>query len=310
MPTKNEQKEITGVMFGILHAAFLGIFPIVISEGVGFIPPIAFAGLASLFASIVAFIYLLQQKSIRQLFKRKGFGIIFLVTLFNIIIPHILLFVGAGMTSKINVAMLSLSEIVFTLIVTQIIGEKTTIFKLLGAGGVFLGGIFIVYNGAHLTFNLGDLLVILSTLPYAFGNFFSKKALNLFSPSTILFVRSIIGGAILLGISQIAEPQVNLIEIIKNHWPIILFGGIGIMGISKIMWYESFKRLDISKAICIALTYPLFSLIALVGFLHEQLSIFQSVGIVFMLVGIIFSVYRKSVHPSLTKYAPEMPMEE
>jgi len=50
--------------------------------------------------------------------------------------------------------MLLLAEIVFTMIFTPFIGEKNTALKMLGAGGVFVGALFIMYQGSF-SFNMG-----------------------------------------------------------------------------------------------------------------------------------------------------------
>jgi drug/metabolite transporter (DMT)-like permease len=44
-------------------------------------------------------------------------------------------------------------------------------------------------------------------------------------------------------------------------------------------WYEAFGRLDISKAISLSMTFPLFSLIMLAGIFKEAISSYQWLGI-------------------------------
>ena len=207
------------------------------------------------------------------------------------------------MTSGINASMLLLTEIIFTLIFTPFIGEKTTLIKLLGAGGIFLGAIFIIYNG-NISFNLGDVLIVLSTLLYPLGSFYSKKALNFISPSMILFVRSILGGLMILGFALFFEPKVNLGSVFSEYWILIVFNGLILLGLSKIFWYESLRRIDISKAIALVMTFPLFSLATLILFFEEEVSLYQWIGIVIMMIGVYFSIKRKSVNPQITKYAP------
>ncbi|MCK5062170.1 EamA family transporter, partial [Candidatus Parcubacteria bacterium] len=62
---------------------------------------------------------------------------------------------------------------------------------------------------------------------------------------------------------------------------------------------------DISKAISLAMTFPLFSLIVLIVFFKEIPSTFQWVGILVMAIGVYFSIKRTSTDPVLTKYAPQ-----
>ncbi|HXW68825.1 MAG TPA: DMT family transporter, partial [Dissulfurispiraceae bacterium] len=89
------------------------------------------------------------------------------------------------------------------------------------------------------------------------------------------------------------------------NWPLLFFTGLVLLGIGKIMWYEALGRLDISKAISLSMTFPLFSLILLIGIFKETVSSYQWIGIVIMMLGVFFSIKRPSVDPGLTKYAPK-----
>lgn len=305
MLKKNIQQESIGVIFGLAHAFLIGLFPIVVHYGVFVIPALLFAALTTLLASGVAFFYMFIQHGFGDFREYRAHKPLFMITVLNIIIPHALLFIGASMTSGVNIVMLSLSEILFTLFFTQFIGEKTTLFKLLGAAGIFIGGLCILYNGKEFLFNIGDFLIIISTLSYPLGNFYSKKALQLVSPSFILFVRFFFGGIVLFILAIIVTPRFNLARILFDYWNELLVTGVVLIGISKIFWYESLKRLDISKAVSLVMTFPLFSLAVLAVFLQQPISVYQGAGILCMFIGVFFSLYRTSVDPSVTKYAPE-----
>jgi drug/metabolite transporter (DMT)-like permease len=120
-------------------------------------------------------------------------------------------------------------------------------------------------------------------------------------PSLLFFI----GAFFLLLFARIYEPRIHPLEVFSQHSGLILLNGILLVGIGKIVWYEAFKRLDISKAISLIMTKTLFSVLILVIFFHERLSIMQTVGITLMLIGVYFSMRRQSVHPNLTRYAPD-----
>ena len=197
--------------------------------------------------------------------------------------------------------MLILSEVIFTVALTPYFGEKNSLLKLLGAGGVFLGAILIVYHGSFIP-NWGDVLVFFSTITYPFGNFYAKKALNLVSPATILFVRFFIGSCFFLPLAFLSGGVSQFAPLFLNHWPTMILYGLIIIGPGKIIWYEALKRLDISKAISLSSSFPLFSLIILM-FLGENISILKGIGAIVMLAGVYFTIQRRSVDPALTKYA-------
>lgn len=264
-------------------------------------PPLLFAATSTLLASAGAFVYLLASGKVSELRKRSAYRALFMVSLCIVIIPYTLFFIGASLTSGLNTSLLLLAEIVFTVLFTPFIGEKTTNYKIIGAFGVLIGAVVILYNGSN-GFGLGDFLIILSTLTYPVGNFYSKKALNEVSSATIIFTRFLLGGIFIALFAFLFGQTVNLSGILSAHWLIILFNGLIVLGFSKIIWYESLKRLDISKAISLAMTFPFFSLLVLVG-LGEKISALQICGIIIMAFGVIFTVLRPSTDQALTKYA-------
>jgi probable blue pigment (indigoidine) exporter len=220
----------------------------------------------------------------------------------SVIIPYILFFIGSSKTSGINTSLLLLSEVVFTLLFTPFVGEKTTLEKLAGAVGVLIGSVLILYNG-NFRLNLGDIMVIASTITYPIGNFYAKKALVRVSPSTILLVRFALGGLFILPLAVLTEPFTP--TAILREWPVLLFTGLVVLGAGKIVWYEALGRLDISKANSLGSTFPIFSLILLIGVFKESVSRYQWIGIAVMMIGVFFSARRRSIDPRLTKYSPE-----
>lgn len=299
-----KQEEKIGVIFALTGAAMWGIFPVLVNYGTQNMPPIMFAAITTLLAALGSFIYAALKGKLYELKNKKAYFSLLMVTLCIVVIPYILFFIGSSKTSGINSSLLLLSEIIFTLLFTPLIGEKTTTKKLIGAICVFIGAILILSNGTF-ALNTGGILIILSTATYPIGNFYAKKTLNYVSPAIILMVRFFLGGFFILFFALLAESQSNITETIFQNWEIVLFTGLVLLGIGKVIWYEGLKRLDISKAISLNMTFPLFSLIVLIVFFKEIPSIFHWVGILIMAVGVYFSIKRKSTNPALTKYAPQ-----
>lgn len=298
----SSKKENLGVIFALTSAVTMGIFPIVINRGTQNIPPLTFAAITTLIAAVGVFIYAIIKGTLFELKKKSSYKFLLMITLCVVIIPSTLFFIGASKTSGINSSFLPLAEIIFTLLFTPFIGEKTTRIKLFGALGVFLGAFFILYNGV-LKFNLGDLLIIASTATFPIGNYYAKKALNLISPATIIFIRYLLGGIFISLLAFFVEKPTNLAEIITNNWLTFLFTGLILSGVGTVVAYEAFKRLDISKTISLFMIYPLFSLLILVGYFKVAPSFYQWLGIIIMGIGVYFSIKRTSVDPALTKYA-------
>ncbi len=290
-----EKSERRGVFFIILNTMLWGIFPVLINRGSHTIPPLTFAAFTALIGAVGAFLYSLYKKTTQEIYRRNTYFPLLMIILFISLIPSILLFVGTSKTTALNTSLLGLSEIIFTLIFTHFYGETTTATKLIGAFGILIGAGFILFHGSwHL--NSGDVLIIVSTAFYPIGNLYSKRLVKIISPETILMVRWGVSGLILLGLAAIFENFSQWPNIIVANWKLLIVNGLFLYFLSKLFWYQSLKQLDITKAISLNMTYPIFSILLLLA-LGEKISLLQGVGIIIMALGVIFSLRRKSTNP-------------
>lgn len=285
--SKFSNERIGELMVGgetILYA----FFPILIAYTTKIMPPILFAALSTLTAAVALFIYMVLKKEIKKIKNVKTIKYALGVAIFIIIIPATLIFLGSSKTSGINTSILLQSEILFTFVICGIFAnESITSRKIIGAVLMVVGALFILFNVA-LAINSGDLLIIAGTLFYPIGNIIAKKALTFSPPSVILFIRSLLGGIVLLFISsQFEKWNVPIGQIISDNYLFILANGVLIYAVSKIFWYESIKRIDISKAILISVgAYPAISLFFAFLFLKEIPTTFQVIGLIIILFGV------------------------
>ena len=296
------KQETQGVLLALVNAALYGMFPVVVNRGSRHLMPLTFAAISALLAAFGSLVYTVLKGKLHELKKRESYSSLLMVTLCIVVVPYTLLFIGSSMTSGINTSLLLLSEVVFTLMFTPLIGEKTTLEKLVGALGVLIGAGLILYNG-EFRLKIGDIMVVGSTVTFPIGNFYAKKALFRVSPSTILLVRFSLGGLFMLFLAMLMETPSW--AIVFGEWPLLLFTGLVLLGVGKIVWYEALGRLDISKAISLGMTFPLFSLAVLIGVFRERVSPYQWIGIGAMMIGVFFSIRRPSIDPKLTRYAAE-----
>lgn len=296
-----QKKEKKGIILGLFGAALWGMFPVLVQDGVQRIPPLTFVAMSAILASFGAFVYALIEGKLFELKRKEAYTALGMITLCIVIVPYLLFFVGAQFTSGVNATMLLLSEVIFTYAITSYVGEKHTSMKLYGTLGVFFGALFILFNGSF-SLNTGDILIFFSTITYPIGNVYSKKALQQVSPSIILFTRFLLGAAFFIILARIFESTVSWREVIAQEWKLLAFNGFVLLGISKVIWYESLKRLDITKAIMLAMTFPLFSLVLLVTYFGETITWYQWIGVIIMMIGVYFTVKRPSTDITKTTY--------
>lgn len=295
MPTKPSAIAL------VLTSAILGsLFPIIGKLAGSEIEPLFFAGGSVLISVIPALALLLRRR--HDTFKtiKNHWRFVALNSLCNIIIPYILFYVGIQLTSGLHATLLLLAEIPFTVLFTPIFGEPTTRLKVLGSGLVLCGAAAIVWNDGF-GLNVGDLLIILSTAFYPFGNFFAKKAMNHVSSSFIVFGRAAFGGIVLLLLSSIFERD-QIASLGTNGWWLMLLNGLLVFGVGKIFWFKGFRSMDISKAIALLKTEPLFSLWLVALVLAEPITWYQWIGAGVMIAGVYVTLKRQSVPIEQTRY--------
>jgi len=293
-------KETYGSLAVITSAAIVSLFPIVVSKGVQVFPPLTFAGLSLLITFVTTLVYSAVSGVLPELKKTAAYYPIAMNAVCAIIVPYSLFFIGAQFTSSINTAALLLSEIIFTVLLTPWFGENTSASKLFGAGGVLAGAWLLTWHGQN-SWQFGDLLIILSTVTFPFGNFYAKRALRLVHPGILLTVRAGIGCVVLLLLAVSVEHWFE-IATLRTYWWFIVLNGAVILGIGKIIWQLGFQRLDISKAVILLKTEPLISILILVFFLHEPITRLQLLGIGIMAIGVVVTWRRQSINPTLTRY--------
>jgi len=288
------ESERWGELLIICEVLVYALFPIVVNYTTKLMPPILFAGLSTIMAGVALFTYILIKKQLSKLKNIQALKYILAVTLFVIIIPSILIFTGTSKTSGINTTILLQTEILFAFLICGVfVGEKITPQRIGGAITVVIGAIAILYNGT-LQINWGDLLIIAGTFFFPIGNIYAKKALKLTTPAVILLVRSFLGGMILVLISLLFENyQVSFSGYVVDNFKFILLNGALIYGLSRLLWYEGLKRLDISKATSLAISYPAFSLFYSYIFLKEIPTIFQWIGFIIIFWGIFILTYKR-----------------
>lgn len=251
--------------------------------------PILVAAITTLITAAALFFILAAKRQMREIFNAKAFGPIFGNTMFNIVVPLALIFVGTSKTSAINTTLLHQTELLFAFIISGLFyGEMITRQKLTGGAIVLLGTIAVLYNGTF-ELRLGDILIIAGTALYPFGNHYAKQALLLAQPSVILFLRTFMGGIMLLALSFIFEgwPQTSIFAAIDKK-QLALFAGLllGLLGIAKLLWFEGLKRLDVSKSTAIVIAGPAFSFVYAVALLHEIPTLYQLAGLFIIIAGL------------------------
>jgi len=284
---RSRSQERLGEMLILVDALLAALFPILVHYGSGRLPAIFYAAVTSLLAGFFMGLWLWGAGRLKELLNRKAWKAMLFVTLFIVVFPSILVYKGTALTSGINTSILLTAEIFFALIFFHFVGERVTWAKMAGATAMVLGTILVVWNG-QLALNRGDLFILLATAFFPVGNFYAKKVLEQVHPLTLVLVRNLLGGIILMGFSLTSESIVgtSVWPLLKELWWVILLNGILISVFSKVVWYEGLKRIEITKATIMMMSYPALSMILATIFLKEIPTLYQFGGLVIIFAGL------------------------
>lgn len=284
---RSQSQERLGEILILFDVLLTALFPILVHYGSGRIPAIFYAALTSLIAGGAMMAWLGASGRIRELANQKAWVPMLFVTLCIVVFPSVLIYKGTELTSGINTSILLTAEIFFALLFFHYAGERITRTKITGAVAMVIGTVLVVWNG-QLALSAGDLFIVLATAFYPVGNFYAKKALKEVHPLTIVFVRTFLGGLILMGFSLSSESIVSATvwPLLKEFWWILLLNGIAISAISKVIWYEGLKRIEVTKATIMVMSYPALSMILATIFLKEIPTFYQLGGLVIIFTGL------------------------
>lgn len=278
-------KERAGELL-VLSAAFLwALFPIITKIIYNNISVLHTAGLSALFGAIFFLIVSCWKKTFPEWKNKKAYAPVMITTLIIGVAFYGLIFFSLNYTTASNVAILSLMEVFFTIIVLRIL-KKEMLDKRQTIGSVLMVlGAFLIMVKAGFSFNKGDLIVIAATAIAPFGNYYAKRAREYVSSSTIMLFRNLTAGIIFLAVGSLISPTPSFTTT-KASILLLVINGLILFGAVKLMWLESIHRILIGKAISLNAVSPLFTLIFAFILLKEIPTMWQIMGFIIVSIGV------------------------
>ena len=234
-----------------------------------------------------------------KVFQRQNdYLYIFAIAISGAVIAPTLYFIGLEQTTASNAAILSNTEIVFTVLIAVLFFKER--IKPIGYVGVLLVlfAVIIITTNQNLEaldslmkINYGDLLIVTSTLFWGIDNNISKIVSHkINNTAKVVQLKSFIGGLLLVVVVVTSGIQIN---INLTQIPNIILLVAGGFGRSIFFFLHSLRRIGTVRTIIIFSTSSIFGVIFSMAFLHEQLHIFQLTAIPVMIFG-IYLVNRKN----------------
>lgn len=224
---------------------------------------------------------------------RENFVIVIFMSITGVATFNTLVYIALHYTTSINASLMnSTTPIMIYLLSFIFIKEKLTKKQLIGALLSLVGVLFIISRGSlelitTLSFNFGDMLMIIAVLSWSVYSLLVKQYSNKL-PGNTTFFTTIAIGIILLTPFFFYEWN-TMDEAI--HWHIgsisaILYIGILASIVAFLSWNSGVVKLGASKAGVFLNFIPLFATIFAVLFIGETLQLSQFFGAAFVISGV------------------------
>lgn len=276
----------TGYVFAFISAALFGSISTLAKPSVESTDPLLLAAIVSAIASIVFTPLTIRRKSPISKIDMK---LIIPITVLGAIIAPSLYFVGLKTAAASDAAILSNSEIVFTVLIAIIafkerlrpLGYASMAIVMIGV--VLITTKFDITNLAIDATNPGTILIVLTMLCWAVDNNLSRIATRTVDVSRLVHLKSVIGAAAITGIVlalgiPLEVPQERLFHI-------ILLGVVGFAA-PMLLFYLALKSIGTVRTILVFSTSSIFGVIYAAAFLGEHLGTHQIMALCLMLAGL------------------------
>lgn len=207
-----------------------------------------------------------------------------------------LVYIALHYTTSINASLMNMLTPVFIYILSFIfLKEKLNRNQFIGTVISFIGVITIISNGSiqalqHLSFNKGDLIVIIAVILWSIYSLLVKQYASEL-PGQSTFLISIVIGIVMLLPFYIHE---NMSTALVIHWSTtaifaVLYTGILASIIAFLAWNTGVVRLGANRAGIYLNFIPVFASIFAVIFIGEKIVLSQIIGGLLVVAGVYWT---------------------
>ncbi len=299
------QSIFAGYLFAIgATAIWSGNF--IVARGLSeSIPPISLAFYRWLVAVIVFTPFAIKALVQEWAIIKKHIVYFSITSFLGITAFNTLIYFAGHTTTAMNLSLISITFPIFILLFSRILfKEFITIKKGIGITLVLSGVLFLITKGKlstllYISFNIGDVWMLLAAIIFAIYSLFLKNKPKGLSIIALQFSTFILGLIFLLPFFLWEQTIVHQSFLNQTTIPAILYVGIFASLCAFVLWNKAIVVLGPSKAGMVYYTLPLFSGFLGYLFLHESIRMIHFYSMILIFSGIIVTNH-ESKNPSLT----------
>lgn len=276
-----------GLICVFLAACFFSLSTPLAKPLVGTISPFLLAGLfyfgSGLGAAILA-VFAPKRMKYDEISLKKDDAIWMLGSIiFGAILAPPLVLIGLRSIPASDASLLLNFEMVFTILVAWVVFHEQLNRKFaVGAFAVFMGSVFITWNGFETISNLGGTLaIVVACFCWGFDNNFIRK-ISVRNPFQVAGLRGMAAGLVNLLLSLLFSAPWAI------QWVFVgLMIGIFCYGFSNVLWVLALRYLGGARAAAYYSSAPFIGAVFSILLLHDSVTIFLVGASVSMGLGVI-----------------------
>src|SRR5262245_25202238 len=270
----------------------VGLVPAFSKYAVSRVDPLLYSALAVCVAAAVSLGLATWRGELGQVVDPRFVGWLVPISLLGTTATTLLLFYGSRLTDGVSAALLLQSEPVYSLALTWLVWQRTPSRRqLVGTTLILLGIVMVLYDGTF-RIGLGGALILLAPLGWQVSHMLALRVMPPMSPYALTAARYLYGGAglvltqVLFGTASVRSVDTTALAMATFHGVVLFFCG-------TLLWYETIRRLDLSRATAIVTPCePVMSLVLVWALLGGLPNVYQAIGLLLLAPGMWLVVVR------------------
>jgi drug/metabolite transporter (DMT)-like permease len=225
--------------------------------------------------------------------KRRDWGKLILLGFIGNTVNSLLFITGLSYSTASIAALIGTASPIFVALFNILYGMETlNRFSWIGIGFSCIGITIIIGENAHWQFAWnqegfkGNLLLIGTTITWAFYTAFGKPILRRYSTLTVITCTTTIGFILLIPfvIPVLLRQNWNLIS--TKSWIGVLYAAIFSAALAHMFWYYAIKQIGSTRTIIYNNLTPIIGVLTATIYLGERLTLVEILGAVLVVGGI------------------------
>ncbi len=255
------------------------------------LPPVTLSAFRFLLASFFLYAILIIRKE--QVFlDLRDLPCFIILALTGIVFYNILLFYGLRFTDAVNCSIITSTSSVIMYMMAVLFLKETFSYRHFSGILLSVSGVLLVITAGstdalmQLSFNPGDLIILSTTVLWAFYSISGQKLMDRYSPLVTTTITCTIGTVILLMIMLVKRTFFAVPSLSFVSWSHLLILGVLSTGLAFYWWYEGIKESGAGNAAIFLNIVPVTTLIYSQLILHQPLSIPHFTGVSLIVAGL------------------------